>query len=377
MIKFNIPYTSSGQTDAFNELVYNKKYAGGGLFNDKIKQILKEKYGFSDVYLTTSCTAAIQLCSMAIEINEGDEIIIPSYTFSSTPTPFLISGFKIVFADCSEKYPNVSLQNIRDKITKNTKAVMIVHYGGYNNEITQIQKFCSDNNILLIEDAAQAIHSFHYDKPLGSFGDFSVFSFHETKNINCGEGGMLVVNNKKYIDKIEKIYQCGTNRTDFLDGKIKNYEWVARGLSFMLSEINCSFLYTQLTDIELVTENRKTLWETYYRELSVLVKSNAIVIPEIEKELFNFHTFFICLNNKQTLQNLISFMKENNVQCATHYYPLHESIYAKEHFYNKQSLVNTEYYGDCLLRLPLHFYLNEKDVINISTLIKSFFENTP
>ena len=368
MIKFNVPYHSKNQQESFKQLIENKQYANGGSFNVKLKDLFKEKYKFNNTYLTTSCTSAIQLCAMAIDLKQGDEIIIPSFTFPSTPTPFLMQGCKIVFADCNPNYPNIGLDEIKKLTTTKTKAVIIVHYGGFHNEIDKIADYCKENNIILIEDAAQAINSYHKDKPLGSFGDFSVFSFHETKNINCGEGGMLVVNNIHFLPQLETLYQYGTNRSDFIKGKVKNYEWVSLGLSFGLSEINSSFLFAQLQEIEKVTAHRKLLWDTYYKDL----KEFAKIAPH-EAANGNAHTFYITLANETTKIALQKHLTHKNIQAVSHYFPLHLSKFGSSLSQNK-NLANSEIYGKCLLRLPLHHYLKVDDIKTITQAIKDFFE---
>jgi dTDP-4-amino-4,6-dideoxygalactose transaminase len=373
VIKFNIPYRSATQIDVVKQVIESNKLAGGGEFSSKVRALLKDNYNFEHTYLTTSCTAAIQLCAMAVEFKPNDEIVIPSYTFASTPSPFLISGAKIVFADCDTEYPNLSIENIKAVVTKNTKAVMVVHYGGFHEEMEQIQAFCKNKNIILIEDAAQSIHSFNRDTPLGSYGDFSVFSFHETKNINCGEGGLLVVNNEKYLSVIDKMYECGTNRTDFFNGKVKNYEWVSLGLSFTLSELNAGFLYSQLCEIDQITEHRKNLWNTYYDELHKM--TDFFRVPKQEVGDSNCHTFFILLNNSEDLQQMQLYMRHNDVHCYSHYYPLHESVYAKEIGLTNIELKNTSKFGNSLLRLPLHNQLSQTDAKKVSNLIKEYFEN--
>lgn len=368
MIKFNIPYHSKNQQESFNQLIQNKQYANGGFFSDKLTEFFKEKYNFKKTYLTTSCTAAIQLCSMAINFSNDDEVIIPSFTFPSTPTPFLIQGCKVVLADCNVDYPTIGLAEIEKLTTPKTKAIMVVHYGGYHNEIDKIANYCKKHNIILIEDAAQAINAYHNNQPLGSFGDFSVFSFHETKNINCGEGGMLVVNNEEYLPKLESLYQYGTNRSDFLQGKVDNYEWVSLGLSFALSELNCSFLYPQLLEIDKVTSHRKLLWNEYYSMLK-----NIVTLPPIKVENGNAHTFYILLKNEYVKNNLQAYLNNQGIQVVSHYYPLHLSKFGSSLTQNK-TLVNTEKFGNCILRLPLHNDLKIDEVTFISKTILAFFE---
>lgn len=368
MIKFNIPYHSKKQAESFTQLIENRKYANGGFFNKKLKELFKEKYNFKNTYLTTSCTSAIQLCSMAINFSYGDEIIIPSFTFPSTPTPFLMQGCKVIFADCNPDYPTIGLAEIEKLTTPKTKAIMVVHYGGYHNEIDKIASHCKKHNIILIEDAAQAINSYHNNQPLGSFGDFSVFSFHETKNINCGEGGMLVVNNGEYLPKLVTLYQYGTNRSDFLQGKVDSYEWVSLGLSFGLSEINCAFLHPQLIEIDEITNHRKLLWNEYYSKLKDIVN-----LTPFEIKNGNAHTFYISLESENVKNNLQTHLYNKGIQAVGHYHPLHLSKFGLSIIQNK-TLINSEKFGNCLLRLPLHNDLKVDDIAFISKTIIAFFE---
>ncbi len=375
MIKFNIPYSTSNQIDALTEVISSNKFSGGGQFGSRVKELLLKEYQFKNTYLTTSCTSAIQLCAMSLNLQPGDEVIMPSFTFPSTPTPFIQAGAQIVFADCGSEYPNTTLSSIKAVTTVNTKAIMVVHYGGYNAEIDLIANFCKQESIILIEDAAQAIDACHNEKPLGSFGDFSVFSFHETKNINCGEGGLLVVNSEDYIEQINQIFEYGTNRTDFLNGNINSYEWVGLGLSFVLSEINCAMLYSQLLMVKNVTKHRRLLWETYFTELNDLTKKHQLTLSAVQTQNSNFHTFYIALPNKKSTASFIAFMQQNNIQCTTHYFPLHESKYGLTNYKSNTQLTNASYFGSCLVRLPLHFNLTQNQVLTITSHVKEFFES--
>lgn len=373
MIPFNIPFISGNETENISDVLAHKQLANGGGYTNKVKALLKTNYGFNDVFLTSSCTSAIELCTLSIDLKPGDEVILPSYTFASTPNPFLMRGCRIIFADCSKDYPNLNLKSIQNKITSKTKVVMTMHYGGANNDVEELANFCKENEILLIEDAAQAIDSTNNKGALGSFGDFSVFSFHDTKNITCGEGGMLVVNNPKYVNNAEYAYQYGTNKLDFVNGKVTNYEWVSLGLSNKLSEISAAFLFAQLSEINMVTAKRKSIYYAYYESLKQ-INSNLVSLPSPHFKQINYHNFFLLLKDTPTRKALIEFMNANGVTCTSHYVPLHQSEFAKTQGLLIETLPNSEYFGSHILRLPMYFDLSISEVKSITSLIKDFFE---
>jgi len=373
MILFNIPFISGNEAENISDVLAHKQLANGGIYTNKVKALLKANYGFNDVFLTSSCTSAIELCALSIDLKPGDEVILPSYTFASTPNPFLMRGCRIIFADCSTDYPNLNLKSVQNKITSKTKVIMTMHYGGANNDVEELTNFCKENEILLIEDAAQAIDSTNSQGALGSFGDFSVFSFHDTKNITCGEGGMLVVNNPKYVNNAEYAYQYGTNKLDFVNGKVTNYEWVSLGLSNKLSEISTAFLFAQLSEIKMVTAKRKSIYHAYYEALKQ-VGSDLITLPSPKFKQINYHNFFLVLKDAPTRKALIEFMKANGVTCTSHYVPLHQSEFAKTQGLIIEPLPNSEFFGSHLLRLPMYFELSISEVKSVTSLIKDFFE---
>lgn len=374
MIPFNIPYKSGGELQNLEIVLKSSNFSGNGFFAEKVKKKLNELYGFEHVFLTSSCTAAIELCVLALNLQKGDEVIIPSYTFASTPTPFIRAQCDIVFADCKPDYPNLEIKSILSKITSNTKVIMTMHYGGASDDVEELSRICTEKGIVMIEDAAQAIDSVDETGALGSFGDFSVFSFHETKNITCGEGGILVVNNSKYLAKAEQVYQYGTNRNDFLNGTVNKYEWVSVGVSQMMSEISASFLYAQLGSIKEVTKRRKDIYNQYYTELKS-IDNWFVTIPNPPKGRSNYHTFFILVTSQKLLLELAAFMKTKKVSCVTHYTPLHSSDYAISHNLRMDNLENTTYFGQHLLRLPLYFELSNFEINQVTSFIKEFFEN--
>jgi dTDP-4-amino-4,6-dideoxygalactose transaminase len=373
MVSFNIPYISGGELAVLKQVIQNKKFAGGGVYASKLKDLIARKYGFNNVFLTASCTSAIELCTQVISLKAGDEVIIPSYTFASTPNPFLKLGAKIIFADCKPDYPNISISSVISKITDKTKVIMVMHYGGVNDDVEELAEICRSRGIFLIEDAAHAIDSVNEKGALGSFGDFSVFSFHDTKNITCGEGGMLVVNNKKYSDQVEQVYEYGTNRANFIKGIVPSYEWVSNGMSCKMSEFSAAILYDQLASVGEVTQNRRTTYQAYANQLSKL-NNDLVKVPQLETTRCNYHNFFILVKKKGGATALINYMEVLGVKCAAHYFPLHESRFAKANGLTGQDLENASYFGEHLVRLPLYVGLSSSKVNNITQLIREFFE---
>lgn len=373
MIKFNIPYVSNNEIEHIKEAISNKSFAGNNKYSELCEGLLENKYGFNKCYLTPSCTAAIEIAALLLELTPEDEIIIPSYTFASCPNPFLIVGAKVIFADTEKNYPNISVSHIESLITPNTKAIMVMHYGGVGCEMEKIQSICKQNNLFLIEDAAQCINAFYNNKPLGSFGDISVFSFHETKNVTCGEGGMIVINNPDLLEKAQIIREYGTNRTDFINNNLPHYESVGLGLALYQSEINAAFLYAQLQDIDLVSKNRQHLWEHYYNTLEKISSDITFKLSKIDsKAPSNYHTFFITLNNEENTNLLIDYLTKNEITAVKHFYPLHQSKFHAKNNKNGE-FPNTEKFNQTLVRLPLHHYLTLNEIDFIVGKIGSFF----
>ncbi|MBL4668540.1 MAG: dTDP-4-amino-4,6-dideoxygalactose transaminase [Flavobacteriales bacterium] len=371
MIKFNVPYVSNNEEKHIRDVISNKKFSGNGKYSKLCEDFLENKYSFNKCYLTPSCTAAIEITALLLDLNPGDEIIIPSYTFASCPNPFLIGGAKIIFADTEKDYPNVSVNHIESLITQNTKAIMIMHYGGVTCNLEKIQAICKQNNLFLIEDAAQCINAFHNKKPLGTFGDVSVFSFHETKNVNCGEGGMIVINNPDLLEKVEIIRQYGTNRTDFIKNGLSHYESVGLGLALFQSEINAAFLYAQLQDIDDISEKRKILWNYYNNSLKKIASESTFKLPQVNPN-FNNHIFFITVRNRKDTDTLIQFLVKNNISAVKHFYPLHQSKFHASNN-NKGDFPNATEFNETLIRLPLHHYLTVKKIDFIVEKIDAFF----
>jgi dTDP-4-amino-4,6-dideoxygalactose transaminase len=365
-IPFNKPYLSGKEMDYILETLNLGQISGDGLFTKKCHNFFEKKYNFKKCLLTTSCTDALEMCAILLDIKEGDEIIAPSYTFVSTVNAFVLRGAKIVFVDSQKNTPNIDSNEIEKLITNNTKAIVVVHYAGIACEMENITQLAKKYNLLLVEDAAQAIDSYFIDSknnqiPLGSIGDLATFSFHETKNIISGEGGMLVINDQKLIERAEIIREKGTNRSAFFRGEIDKYNWVDIGSSFLPSDMIAAFLYAQLENLQDIQNKRKKIWEIYYEKLKILEIQNKILLPKIPSYATNnAHMFYIICKNLKERSKLIDFLKEKGILAVFHYLSLHSSpYYEKKH--DGRKLNNADNYSNCLLRLPFYYELSEEN----------------
>jgi dTDP-4-amino-4,6-dideoxygalactose transaminase len=340
---------------------------------DMCKSVVKENYKFENVIFTTSCTHALEMMAMILNIGTSDEVIIPSYTYVSTANAFVKFGATIKCVDSLPNDPMINLDCIENEITSKTKAIVVVHYAGQSCDMNRLLKICKKHNIYLLEDAAQAINSFYDGKPLGSFGILSAFSFHYTKNITSGEGGMLVINNDELVSKAHIVCDKGTNRCDFLNKKVNKYEWVDKGSSYPMSELNAAYLYGQLKNIDEIISYRKKLWYIYKNNLSTIIDIQiGILCNENENNTSNYHIFYILFNNTKGLKSLQKFLKNVDIQTFTHYVSLHESKYYKTNF-ESVSLPNSEKITTNLLRLPLHNNLKTDDCHFVCRCIQNFY----
>lgn len=376
-IPFNKPFLTGKETSYIEKAVNSGQLAGNGNFTKKCQSFFEDRYGFKKCFLTTSCTDALEMAAILIDIKPGDEVIIPSYTFVSTANAFALRGAVIKFADSSEDNPNIKLSRLADLITEKTKAIVVVHYAGVACEMDEILELCKKHSIFLVEDAAQAIESFYKGIPLGSFGHFSTFSFHETKNIISGEGGLLVVNDEKFISRAEIIWEKGTNRKAFFRGEVDKYTWVDIGSSFLPSEMTAAFLFAQLENIEKIQSQRIKIWNRYKEELSQVCETNGVKTLKIPKfATNNGHLFYLILNSDTERSSLINHLKSDGILAVFHYISLHKSDYYLSQNKNVENLelANSDYYTSHLLRLPLFYGLTEKEQEKIIQSIKSFFE---
>lgn len=372
MIPFNKPYLTGKEMHYIYQAVYSGKISGNGIFTQKCQAFFESKYGFKKTLLTTSCTDALEMCAILADIQPGDEVIVPAYTFVSTALAFVRQGAKVVFVDSNPDNPNIDTKRIEEMITPRTKAIVPVHYAGIACDMDVIMEVALKYNLLVIEDAAQAIDSYYKGRALGSIGHLAAFSFHETKNINSGEGGMLSINDERFIKRAEIIWEKGTNRAEFFRGEINKYRWVDTGSSFLPSEIIAAYLYAQLENLELIQVRRKEIWSTYFNELNGWCDQNSICQPYIpDFASNNGHMFYLVCSSPEQRKLLIEHLRTNNVQAVTHYLSLHKSPYYKDKQV-KYEMHNSDKYTDCLLRIPLFYELTTTDINRIIQSIKSF-----
>ncbi|MCX6158513.1 MAG: dTDP-4-amino-4,6-dideoxygalactose transaminase [Ignavibacteriae bacterium] len=373
MIFFNKPYLTGKETQYIFDAVKSGKISGNGDFTQKCNMYFEDRYGFKKCLLTSSCTDALEMCALLLDIKPGDEVIVPSYTFVSTANAFILRGANIIFADSSEINPNIDENKIVELITSKTKAIVVVHYAGIACNMDKIMQIAEKHNLFVIEDAAQAIDSYYSGKPLGSIGHLSAFSFHETKNIISGEGGMLVVNDDRFIKRAEIIWEKGTNRAAFWRGEIDKYGWVDVGSSFLPSEIVAAFLYAQIEEMDKIQTKRQKIWIEYYKGLVALEQKGYFKLPFIpDFATNNGHMFYVVCKNEDERDNLIKYLKENGVYAVFHYQSLHKSPFYENRYKGKE-LKNCDFYSDCLLRLPFYFELEIDEINTICKLISKFY----
>ena len=373
MIRFNVPFITGKESGYINDAIQRGRLAGDGHYTELCKAFFARQYGFPNNYLTTSGTDALEMAAILMDIKNGDEVIMPSYTFVSTANAFVLRGAKIVFADSLRNHPNLDHESIESLITNRTKAIVVVHYAGVSCEMDTILAIANRYNLIIVEDAAQAINAFYKGKVLGGLGDYGTFSFHETKNIGCGEGGLLVVKDDKIGRRAEIIREKGTNRSAFFRGEIDKYGWVDIGSSFLPSELSAAFLYAQLESLIAIQEKRKNIWLKYFDQLKSL-EDYGYELPHIPSYVtHNFHIFYVICPDLNIRTRLIEFLNKKNIKAVFHYLPLHNSTFYKSlnHDDREVSLPNADRYADVLVRLPLYPDLTEADQsLVIDTILK-------
>ena len=378
MINFNQPHLTGKEAHYMYEAVYEGKLSGNGKFTKRCQAWFEQRYGFAKTLLTTSGSDALEMCAMLCNLKPGDEVIIPSYTFVSTALAFLREGAKVVFADSMKRNPNLDAQTLEALITPRTRVIVPVHYAGVACDMDAIMAVASKHNLLVVEDAAQAIDSYytsnikHKILPLGGIGHLAAFSFHETKNITAGgEGGLLVVNDERFIRRAEIIWEKGTNRAEFFRGEVNKYGWVDMGSSFLPAEINAAFLWAQLENLDDIQAKRKQLWNRYYDNLSKVHASFSLPdIPDYATN--NAHMFYLVLPDLEKRTAFIKYLKEHGIGAVFHYLSLHSSEYYRARHDGRQ-LQECDRYADCLVRLPLFYDLTIEQVDFICDTIRDFF----
>ncbi|HRI20647.1 MAG TPA: dTDP-4-amino-4,6-dideoxygalactose transaminase [Panacibacter sp.] len=373
-IPFNKPCLTGKESEYILEAVRNGQISGNGVFTKKCHQWFRDKYAFKKCLLTTSCTDALEMAALLIDLKPGDEVIVPSFTFVSSALAFIRESAVIKFVDSREDYPGLNEDQLEQLITDKTKAIIVVHYAGIACDMDSIMELAARYNLFVIEDAAQAIDSYYNGRALGSIGHFGCFSFHETKNIQCGEGGMLVINDERFFERGEIVWEKGTNRTKFFRGEIDKYGWVDTGSSFLPSDLLAAFLLAQAESIEQVQQQRKQLWEQYYQNLKPIADKGFIHLPSIPSYATNnAHMFYILCKNLQQRTGLINHLKQESVLAVFHYQSLHQSGFMKNRIATQQ-LPFSDLYSDTLLRLPFYFELSLNEIDMICGHIKVFFQ---
>lgn len=375
-IGFNKPYMTGNELSYIEDAVLSGKISGNGKYTKLCQSFFENKYGFGKCLLTTSCTDALEMAAILINIIPGDEVIMPSYTFVSTSNAFVLRGAKIVFIDSTKDSPNLDVSKIEKLITNKTKAIVPVHYAGIACDMDVIMDLSKKYNLFVIEDAAQAIDSYYISidgekKALGSIGHLSTFSFHETKNVISGEGGMLVINDDQFVDRAEVIWEKGTNRNAFFRGEVDKYGWVDIGSSFLPSDLIAAFLWAQLEKLDKIQEKRKSIWNLYFKELNKFCKNNNISIHKTpNNKTNNAHIFYLVFSSQIERDAMINKLKDKKIHAVFHYLSLHKSEFYKNH-YNGEELPWCDFYSNTLLRLPLYFELTNEEIKTITSVIKN------
>lgn len=375
MIHFNVPPVVGNELQYMEEAIKNRKICGDGIFTKKCSAWMEEKTGTAKALLTTSCTHAIEMSAILSNIQPGDEVIMPSYTFVSTADAFVLRGAKVIFVDIRPETMNIDERLIEEAVTERTKAIVPVHYAGVSCKMDEICDIAKRHNLFVIEDAAQGVMSFYKGRPLGTLGDYGCYSFHETKNYSMGEGGALLIKDPKNIERAEIIREKGTNRSKFFRGQIDKYTWMDAGSSYLPSDLNAAYLWAQFEKAEEILNDRMASWNLYNQLLKGLEEEGYIRLPEIPEECtHNAHMFYIKTKDLEERQNLISFLKAKGVGAVFHYIPLHSAPAGKKYgeFFGKDIYTTSE--SERLLRLPLYYGLKEQDVMYITEQVKKFYK---
>ena len=381
MIPFNKPYLTGKETHYIYEAVNSGKISGNGMFTQRCQSYFENRYGFKKCLLTTSCTDALEMAALLCNIQPGDEVIIPSYTFVSTALAFVRQGATIIFADSYADNPNIDADKIEALITPRTKVIVPVHYAGVACDMNKIMSIANKYNLLVVEDAAQAVDSYYSEarakgqeaRALGSIGHLAAFSFHETKNIISGEGGMLAINDDRFVHRAEIIWEKGTNRAEFFRGEVNKYGWVDTGSSFLPSEVIAAFLWAQIENLEDIQLRRKAIWNQYYQGLKLLADKGLFSLPTLPSYATNnAHMFYLVCNSLDQRTRFIAHLKQHKILSVFHYLSLHSSPYYIDK-YKGDALPNCDHFADCLVRLPLFYELSEVDVERVVQAVNTFF----
>lgn len=376
-IPFNKPYFTGAEVEYIRQAFQANHTAGNGVFTRRCQEFFEERYRFHKCLLTQSCTDALEMCALLARIQPGDEVIVPSYTFVSTANAFVLQGARIRFCDSEPGSPHLDPAALRELIRPNTRAIVVVHYGGVSADMQPIVELAREHELILVEDAAQAIESSFGGRPLGGIGDLSTFSFHETKNIICGEGGMLVINNPEYADRAEILWEKGTNRSAFFRGEVDKYRWVDLGSSFLPSELTAAALWAQLEQLEAIQTRRMAAWRTYHEILEPVSKRLGFEVPSIRPgATANGHLYYLVCRSCEERTALIRELDHQGINAVFHYQALHQSPFSVD-LHEAVALPHAERYSDCLLRLPLFAELGEACARRVAHAVMDFYERLP
>lgn len=375
-IPFNKTTLIGNEIEYLKEVIDSGYLHGDGPFTHKCHKLLEEKFVTKKALLTPSCTLALEMSYILCNFQPGDEVIMPSFAFVSAASSLMIHGAKPIFVDIREDTLNIDENKIEEAITPKTKAILIVHYAGVSCEMDKIMEIAKKHNLFVIEDAAQAVDSKYKGKFLGTIGDVGCFSFHGTKNVVCGEGGAIFINNPELIDRAEIVWEKGTNRKKFIRGEVDKYTWVDLGSSYVMADLLAAFLYYQLKNVDEITNRRKEIYDYYYQNLAGLEKEGLIKLPTIPSECkSNYHLFYIILPSNEIRNETLKKLKEVGIQATFHFVPLHDSPMGQKLGYEKGNLPTTEKISSCLLRLPFYNSINrdEQDYIikNLKEILRS------
>lgn len=374
MIAFNVPPYTGNEIQYIKQAVENQKICGDGAFTKQCNAWLEEKFQAQKALLTTSGTTALEMATLLCDLKEGDEVILPSFTFSSTATSVVLTGATLVFVDIRPDTMNIDETKIEAAITPKTKAIIAVHYAGVACEMDTIMDIAKRHNLLVIEDAAQGVMSTYKGKALGTIGDFGCYSFHETKNYSMGEGGALIINNPEYNEKAEILREKGTNRAKFFRGQVDKYTWVDYGSSYLPSDLNAAYLWAQLEKADEINNDRLNSWNRYYTELKELAEQGLIELPVIPEEcVHNAHMFYVKLKDLKERTDFIKYLRDNGVQSSFHYVPLHSAPAGVKfgRFDGEEQYTTKE--SERLTRLPMYYGLTDEDQSKVIKCIYSYY----
>src|SRR6266566_9993858 len=377
-IPFNKPFIVGKELYYVAQSVLQQQISGDGPYTKKVQQLLQEKFGAAQILLTNSCTAALELAAILSGIGEGDEVILPSFTFSSTANAFLLRGARLVFIDCRPDTMNIDESLVANAITDLTRIIVPVHYAGIACEMDSILDLAQKHRIMVVEDAAQGVNVKYKGRFLGTLGDIGAYSFHETKNFICGEGGAIVLNKREFTERAEIVREKGTNRSRFFRGQVDKYSWVDIGSSFLMSDILAAFIFAQIENMDLITARRRRTHEHYASMLRPLEVRGLLSLPAVPPGCEpNYHIFFVILNSLSERSRLIEHLKANGILAVFHYVPLHTSQMGQSMGYREGMLPVTERLSERLLRLPVYYEMGEEEVTFVSNAILEFFKLPP